>query len=284
MSEAIPFKTAESGFALPVLGLGTWSMATGDDERDLAAIDAALERGVTHVDTAEGYADGDAERLVGRAIEGRDRSRLFLVSKVSPRNLRYDDVKRAAAGSLERMGTRYLDLYLIHHPNPSIPIRETMRALEELVAEGSVRHVGVSNFAPGTLRGALAAAEIPIVANQVHYSLICREPERSGLVQACRDGGVMMIAWRPLERGLLARDRGDLLAGMARDYGKTPAQVAINWLIAQPDVVAIVKTSSLEHLDEDLGALGWELDAGDVRRLSTDFPGQQPVSNLVPLG
>src|ERR671923_150108 len=269
----IPEKRLASGFELPVLGLGTWQMGHGDDDRDVAAIRAAIERGITHIDTAEGYAGGHAEELIARAIEGMDRPRLFLVSKVAPANLGRDDLLRSAEASLARLRTDYLDLYLIHHPNPSIPLEETMAAMDELASRGLVRHAGVSNFSVERLREAREVAENPVVADQVHYNLVYREPERSGLLEYCQQENVMLVAWRPVELGVLARPETPILDELAAKYGRTPAQVAINWLIVQDAVVTVVKTSSLEHLEEDLGGVGWELETEDVGRLREEFPG-----------
>lgn len=279
----IPEKRLASGFELPVLGLGTWQMGHGDDDRDVAAIRAAIERGITHIDTAEGYAGGHAEELIARAIEGMDRSRLFLVSKVAPANLGRDDLLRSAEASLARLRTDYLDLYLIHHPNPSIPLEETMAAMDELASRGLVRHAGVSNFSVERLREAREVAENPVVADQVHYNLVYREPERSGLLEYCQQENVMLVAWRPVELGVLARPETPILDELAAKYGRTPAQVAINWLIVQDAVVTVVKTSSLEHLEEDLGGVGWELETEDVGRLREEFPGQRRRSDTVPL-
>jgi diketogulonate reductase-like aldo/keto reductase len=279
----IPTKVVASGFALPALGVGTWRMGVSDDAADVRALRRAIDLGVRHIDTAEGYAGGHAERLVAEAIRGCDRAELFLVSKVSPDHLRYGDVRRSAESSLKRLGTDYLDLYLIHHPNPGIALAETMRALDELVDDGTIRAIGVSNFAPDRLRAAQAEARNPVVANQVHYSLRVREPERSGLLEYCQQNDVLVVAWRPLEYGALA-DRGDpLLAELAGKYERTPAQIALNWLLVQPAVAAVVKARSIAHLEEDLGAVGWELEAADVERLRHEYAPQRPISDAVPL-
>ena len=150
----IPTKKLHNGFELPVFGLGTWQMGgrethdpTNNDEQDIAAIQEAIRLGITHIDTAESYADGYTEQLVGKAIKDVDRSTLFLTSKVRPRNLKYDDVLKSCTESLKRLQTDYLDLYMIHKPNDEISITETMSALDRLVAEGLVKYIGVSDFA-----------------------------------------------------------------------------------------------------------------------------------------
>ena len=149
----LPTKKLKNGFSMPVYGLGTWQMGgrenynpENDDQADITAIKTAIDLGVTHIDTAEMYAEGYSETLVGRAIKTYDRSKLFLVSKVWPTHLRYDDVITSAKASLKRLQTTYLDLYLIHMPNPQIPIKETMRAMDALIEERLVKNIGMKNL------------------------------------------------------------------------------------------------------------------------------------------
>src|SRR5579863_8282667 len=144
----IPVKTLASGFSLPVFGLGTWQMGgrlehnqKNDDEKDIAAIQEAIQQGVTHIDTAEKYAAGYAETLIGKAVKDFDRKKLFLASKVGADHLLYADVITACKASLKRLQTAYLDLYLVHKPNPEIPIADTMHALDDLVAEGLIKYI-----------------------------------------------------------------------------------------------------------------------------------------------
>lgn len=177
----IPTKKLICGFEMPNFGLGTWRMGgdfiydpNNDDKRDIKAIKTAIEMGITHIDTAEKYAEGHVERFVGEVASFFDRSKLFLVSKVSPENLRYDDVITSCQTSLNRLKTPYLNLYLIHGPNPQIPIKETMRAMDVLKEEGFIKNIGVSNFTIERLEEAQSYSQNKIVANQVHYNLIFR--------------------------------------------------------------------------------------------------------------
>jgi diketogulonate reductase-like aldo/keto reductase len=149
----IETKTLRNGFSLPVFGLGTWMIGgsfthdpNNDDARDIRAIQEAVRNGITHIDTAESYAAGYTEELVGKAIKGLDRNSLFLVSKVWDNHLKYDDLINSAKNSLVRLGTHYLDLYLIHKSSHTTPLRETIRALDTLVDDGLIKHIGVSNF------------------------------------------------------------------------------------------------------------------------------------------
>lgn len=284
----VPAVTLDSGFSLPAFGFGTWKMGGGterdpanDDARDVAAIRRAVDAGVRHIDTAELYAAGHAEELVAQALDGVSRSAVFLASKVMPGNLRHDDVLRAAEGSLRRLKTDYLDLYLIHHANPDIPLEETLRALDSLVDDGRVRAIGVSNFAVERLRRARALARHPIVCNQVHLNLAVREADVSGLSAYCRDNDVLLVAWRPVQN--VAGDPPAILRDMAEKYGKTPVQVAINWVLARTKTAVIVKTTHAERLEENLGALGWSLTPEDAERLTREYPDQAAVSPNVAL-
>lgn len=283
----IPVKRLKSGFALPVYGLGTWHMGgdavpdTTNDEADLAAIAAALDKGITHIDTAEMYGGGHSEELVGRAIQGRDRARLTITTKVmSGLAGGYDSVLRAAEASLKRLNTDYIDLYLLHRA-PGHSTADVMRALDRLVEEGLVKNIGVSNFTAARFEAAQKLTGNKLVCNQVHYSLRVREAEATGLVEQAQQNNYLITAWGPLEKGMLSPS--GLLREVSQKYGKTPYQVALNWLIAHPNVVVISKTTNPEHLDDNLGALGWEMAAHDYERLSRDFPGQLMVSDRVAL-
>ncbi|PVY45813.1 aldo/keto reductase [Victivallis vadensis] len=283
----VPWKSLKNGFAIPVLGQGTWRMGgvdtpdTANDDADIAAIRRGIATGLCHIDTAEMYAGGHAEELVGIAMKGQGirRADYFLTDKVWKTHLRYDDVLRAAEASLKRLGTDYIDLYLIHQVNPDVPEEETIRAMNRLKREGVIRHIGVSNFSEERLKRAQAASDAPIVANQLHYNLRIREIEQCGLLDYCRSQDIMVIAWRPL-RGLdLALP---LIVTLAEKYGKTPSQIALNWLLCQENVVTITKAANPLHLAENMGALGWVLEKEDAERLRREYPAEA-VSDAVPL-
>jgi len=284
----IPVKTLKCGFSMPVFGFGTWMMGGGmehdpdnDDAADIAAIERAIDAGISHIDTAEMYANGHAEQLVGKAIRGRDRSKLLIVSKVSPQNLKYDDVLRSCEKSLKRLGTDYLDLYLIHKPNDAIGLKETMQAMNRLQNDGLIRNIGVSNFTTGRMREAALHSDHQIVATQVHYNLAFREPERKRVTDYCRQNDAFLIAWRPVW-GVVEKQPA-IVAELCEKYGKTPAQIALNWLACQENVVTLAKMRHPEHLEENLGGFGWEMEKEDVERLRTEYPDQRDVSDAVPL-
>lgn len=286
----IPRKKLLNGFSLPVLSMGTWMVGGGsardpgcDENAAVESIRRGIDAGVTCIDTAEMYAAGFTEQLVGRAVQGFPRKELQLISKVSPRNLRYDGVLRSLKGSLERLGVDYLDVYLIHKPNLDIPLQETMRAMRTLLDQGLVRHIGVSNFGVARLRQAQDHLGCPVVLDQVHYNLVFREPEVSGLLTYCQENDIFVMAWRPLEKGVLALECPDIVKNVSEKYGRTPAQVIINWLISQDRVVTLSTMRREKNLRENLGAVGWSLEAGDIEMLRAAFPRQEKVSNREPL-
>lgn len=280
------FKNLTHNTKIPVLGLGTWSMGGGMmsdttyDKENIYAIKTAVELGITHIDTAEMYGDGHAEELVGEAIKDFNRETLFITTKVLPENLRYDDVIASAKKSLKRLKTEYIDLYLIHIPNPQIPIQETMKAFNFLYKEGLIRFIGVSNFSVEQIKEAQESSPNKIVANQIEYSLLVRNEGNeyininnmeSKVIPFCQENDIMVIAYRPLARGKLTRPGFKILDELAKKYNKTQSQIAINWLISKKKVITIPKSSKIEHLKENLGALGWKLTSEDMHKLDKEF-------------
>ena len=266
------FEEMPGGGRIPVLGLGTYGMGGGmspsysQDEKLVNAIRTAIVLGYTHIDTAEMYASGHTEELVGRAIKDFNRADLLIATKVKPANLRYQDVLAALQGSLNRLDTDYVDLYLIHWPNSSIPLEETFRALNELVARGQVRRLGVSNFSLNELKRARELSETPLVTNQVPYSVYERRYVRNGVLEYCQQNGIILTAYTPIEKGRVARDAE--IRAIAEKHSATPVQVALSWLIHQPQVIAIPMSTNPKHLKENLGALDVELSEEDFERLN----------------
>ena len=273
---------------MPVYGLGLWQMGgrweadTSKDKEEIEAIHSAINLGVTHIDTAEIYGNGHAEELLGEALKGVDRKKLIIATKVTGRNQKYDDLLHSFEASLRRIGTDYIDLYLLHFfPEPGIPISETMKAMDNLVDQGAVKNIGVCNFTPNRLIEAQKHTVNKIVCNQVHYNLQYREAEDKGVLDFCQKNDILLSAWRPLQKGLLPKS--PLIEEMAKKYDKTTAQIAINWLISQDNVITLSKTSNLTHLKDNLGALGWSMDKEDIEKIRKEFPDQKLVSDAVPL-
>ena len=257
-------------FKVSDLALGTWMMGGGfwtpnheNDENDIKAIKRAIELGITTIDTAEMYGGGNAEELVGKAIKDFNRDDLFIITKVWPTHARYEDVLKSAKASRSRLGT-FIDLYLLHWPSPT-PICETMKAFEELVEEGVVRFIGLSNFKPEGIERAnecLKKNEITAVEN--HYSLLDRSDEDT--LDYARKKGLAYFSYTPLEKGRVAKLK--VLEEIGKKYGKTPVQVALNWYISIDVMVPIVKASNLKHLEENAGAMGWKLSKEDFEAIA----------------
>jgi len=220
---------------IPEIGLGSWGYAAGPEP-----LRRGLDAGACFIDTAESYG---TEPVVAAAIAGR-RDRVFLATKVSPQHFRRTDLLAALDGSLRRLRTDYIDLYQLHRPNGTVPLGETLGAMEEAVDAGKVRFIGVSNFSLAQLQQAQATMRRhPIVSNQVRYNLIDRAIG-DDLLPYCQSHRVTVIAYSPLARGfqhIADCDRDGVLTRLAGATGRTAVQVALNWCVAQPGVVAIPK-------------------------------------------
>jgi diketogulonate reductase-like aldo/keto reductase len=271
------FKKIAGGVKISALGLGTFKMGEGrvagtsDDESDVEAIRLAIELGITHIDTAERYASGYSEEVVADAIEPFERRDLFITTKVWRNHLEHNDLIAAMEASLKRLRQDYVDLYLIHWPNPEVPLEETMRALEYCAEEGYTRLIGVSNFSPELVEEAQShLKDHRLVADQVHYSLVEQGPS-SELLPYCQRNDVILVAYTPLARGKLTKPGNTVLDELAEKYGRTQAQVSLNWLISQENVVTIPKASNPAHLRDNLGAVGWKLNEDDRKKLAISF-------------
>jgi diketogulonate reductase-like aldo/keto reductase len=275
----IETKKLKNGFELPLFGFGTWSMGgrdtrdiNNDDQADIYAIKTALDMGIIHIDTAEWYSEGRAEELVSEAIKSFDRSKLIITTKVTPMHLHYNDLVNAARQSLKRLKTDYIDVYLIHNPNPYIDIKESMEAMDYLVEKKYIKYIGLSNFNVPEFMQAQKCSENIITCNHLHYNLKHRGPLIDGSIKYAQDNDVMIVAWRPTQKGLFSKEPFVILNKICSKYEKTANQVAINWLISQKNVVTISKTRKIDHLKENLGALGWSMEKSDIDLLMNDFP------------
>ncbi|MBI3743504.1 MAG: aldo/keto reductase [Chloroflexi bacterium] len=255
---------------IPEVGLGTWQYRGG-----VEPLRRGLDLGANLIDTAEVYG---TEGVVGEAIKGR-RKDVFLATKVSGDHLRHKDVLRAADASLRKLGTDWIDLYQIHWPDSSVPIEETMRAMEELVEAGKVRYIGVSNFSADEQRAAQAALrKHRIVSNQPLYNLADRDIERD-LLPYCQREKVTVLAYSPLARGALTskprfvgdRGRVETIERITRETGKTKAQVVLNWCLSRPGVIVIPKSDRVHRIEENCGASGWRLAPAQVQALDKAF-------------
>jgi diketogulonate reductase-like aldo/keto reductase len=261
---------------VPAIGQGTWNFPTRGAQvaQAVAALRAGIEAGMTHIDTAEMYGDGRSEEIVGEAIKGLPREDLFIVSKVLPSHASYDGTHSACEQSLRRLGTDYLDVYLLHWRG-RYALSETMRAFEALVDAGKIRALGVSNFDVEDLEEACAALRThPLACNQVMYHLQERGIERR-VLPFCRQHRIAVVGYSPLGAGDFPSPnstRGRLLARIAQHHGATPAQVALAFLVRLEGTFTIPKAATLEHVRENAAAGELRLRDEDVAALEEAFP------------
>ncbi len=258
-----------TGVSVPVIGQGTWAMGESRASRkaEVAALRLGIELGMTHLDTAEMYADGGAEEVVADAVAGQ-RDRVFIVSKVLPSNASYAGTVRACEQSLKRLKSGHIDLYLVHWWSSLHPIAETMKAMEELVARGLVRFIGVSNFDVAQMKAAQAAlTRARLVCNQVLYHLRDRAIEKD-VLPYCERNRIAVVGYTPLNKGGFLRGA---VADVAKRHGVTPRQVALNFLTRRPALFTIPKASQPEHVRENAAALDFTLTPEDLRAIDRAF-------------
>ena len=259
-----------SGEPVPTLGQGTWNM--GEDRRrrraEIAALNLGLDLGMRLIDTAEMYADGGAEKIVGAAIAGR-RDEVFLVSKVLPEHATRRGTIAACERSLKRLDTDRIDLYLLHWREQEVELAEVLEAFTALVRAGNIRHWGVSNFDVEDMQELL---RLPggkaVTADQVMYNLNRRGIEHD-LLPWCRRRRIPVMAYSPLDEGRLVRSLD--LKRIAQQLGATPSQVALAWLLRQNNVIAIPKSASEAHVRENFAALDLRLGKQDLAALDHAF-------------
>jgi len=251
----VPTTKLPSGDELPVVGKGTYEL---EGETVQEPVEIALESGYTHVDTAEGYMN---EAALGEVLAEHDREDLLLTSKVLPKHLNYESVIETAKQTLADLGTDYLDLYLIHWPNPAISVRETMDAMATLKAEGLVRNVGVSNFSRYQLSAAQHVADVPIAVNQIEFNPYF---QRTELVEYCQDNDIVVEAAAPIARGEVLSD--PTLQELGEKYDKTPVQVALRWAV-EKDIVVLPRSTSRSHIEENVDLFDFELDDDEHARI-----------------
>jgi len=259
---------------IPAIGLGTWEIGgrdVPDETRDREHIDTlsrAIEMGYKHIDTAEYYGGGHTEEIIGEVVSIFSREELFITSKVWPTHLRSVDLHKALERTLKRLRTDYIDLYLIHWPNPEVPLEETLSAMNEEVKNGRIRHIGVSNFDTQLLKKAVSISKEPIVNNQVLFNLEDRQAMNE-LLPYCQDHGITLTAYSPLKRNALKASTEKLLTGFSEKYSASVQQVMLAWLLGKDGVVVIPKASKLEHLRENLEAGMIVLDREDMKMLDS---------------
>ena len=270
------------GEDIPILGLGTWLMGEfpSQFEREINAVRYAIECGIRLIDTAEMYANGGAEKVVGEALKGlsgAQREDIFIVSKVLPSNAHFEGVIEACERSLCRLGVASIDLYLLHWRGPS-PFQETLDAFAALQASGKIRYFGVSNFDASDMNEWYRCnGGGTLTTNQILYNLSRRGVEWD-TIPLCKDRGVPVMAYSPLEQGRLQDSL--VLSRLAKRHGVAPLQIALAWVLAQENVITIPKAVNHEHIAQNIAALEITLDTDDHALLDANFA---PPSGPSPL-
>jgi len=273
---------------IPILGQGAWGMGglfssqigisvnsnnidIEKEKKDIESLKKGIKLGWTFIDTAEAYAEGRSEEIVAEAIKDQ-RDEVFIATKVWPNNFSYDNIIKSANQSLKRLQIDVIDLYQLHWPSKTVPIKESMKAMEQLVKDGKIKHIGISNFSVEQTKEAQETlTKNEIVSNQVEYSLLNRNIEKE-IMPYCEKNNITIIAWSPLARGKIAEtDVSSRLKPFSDKYGKTSIQIALNWLISKNNTVAIPKASKIEHLLENDGALNWKLSNKDLELVENEF-------------
>jgi diketogulonate reductase-like aldo/keto reductase len=256
------------GRSIPKIGFGMWRIG-GDsfpnpslDAASLTALRSALEIGYTHFDTAESYASGHSEELLGRALRDTNTKRegVFITTKISPEHLQYEQVFRSCENSLRRIDVDYVDLYLIHWPpHTSRSLDDAFRALNELVRDGKVKHLGVSNFNLKLLQQAQSLSETPILTDQVPYV-------ENGVLQYCQQNDILLTAYSPVKFRNLPVNK--TVRAIAEAHSATPFQIALAWLVAQPRVITIPMSFNPQHVRENFESAEIALSAEEFKTLT----------------
>ncbi|MCC6299220.1 MAG: aldo/keto reductase [Anaerolineales bacterium] len=261
---------------LPKIGFGAWRIGGNSspnralDSKSLTALRSALQVGYTHFDTAESYADGHSEELIGEAVRTSEvkREDLFITTKVHPRHLKYDDILKACEASLRRLNMDYMDLYLIHWPGHGANYEETFRALNKLVRDGKVKHLGVSNFNLKLLKQAQALSETPILTNQVPFSVSDRSYVKNGVLEYCQQNDILLTAYSPVDEGNLRSNK--TLEAIAKAHNATIYQIALAWVVSHPRVITIPMSFNPQHIQENFDSAEIELTPDEIKLLSNE--------------
>src|SRR5690349_8864403 len=247
-----------NGISIPALGFGTWELRGGTARR---LVEAALEIGYRHVDTAQMYGN-EAEVGAAVAASGLPHEELFVTTKVWPDRFRSGDLERSVEESVQRLRLRP-DLVLLHWPNPSVPLAETIEALNRIAEQGLTRHIGISNFTTAMIDEAVRLSPRPLVTDQVEYHPFL---EQDAVIARCRAHRMALTAYCPLARGRVFKD--PLLARIGRDHGKGPGQVALRWLVQQQGVVAIPRSSSAERARANFEVFDFALSEAEMAEVT----------------
>lgn len=262
------------GKELDKIGFGTWTIggrlqpSKDRSQRDLATLRSAIEIGYRHFDTAEYYAKGYSEELVGQAIResGIAREEFFITTKVQPSNLGYQPTIKAFDRSLDYLGMDYIDLYLIHWPRRNMPLEDTFRAFNEFVKQGRLRYVGVSNFSVAEIKQSQEFSDVPLLTNQVPLSVGKREYINNGVLAYCQKNDILVTAYSPIKD--IRSSQLDGLREIGEEHQATPYQIALAWLVNQPSVITIVLSHNEQHQADNYAAGDIALSEAEMEKIS----------------
>ncbi len=267
------------------IGLGTWKLGgdivsnpNNDDKKDIEAIRYSIKRGINHIDTAESYADGKSEILVGKAIEHFKRENIIIATKVKAINLSFDKLIKSCFDSLKRLNTDYIDIYYVHKQNNNVSIKETCNALNYLLEKGLIKNVGLSNVGVKTIKLFNKMLNKKIYAVQNQYNLICRESKKKGVISYCKKHNIKFISWRPISLSFpgcldpFKKGVFPILDEIANKYKVSNAQIAAKWLLQQKNVYIIFKSNNVAHIKEIVDTKNFRLSRKDWNMLNKKFP------------
>lgn len=250
-----------------------------DDEKDINAIIYTLKSGINHIDTSESYSGGKSEKLIGEAIKNFDRDKLFIATKVREWNLTYDNIISSCCNSLKRLQTDYVDLFYIHKQNKDVNIKSVCEALNYLLAKGLIKNVGLSNVGIDTIQKYNKYLTKKIYAVQNQYNLICRESQKKGVIDYCRENNIKFICWRPVllsypgvKDPMYNKGTYPILDNIAKKYNVSNIQVVAKWLLQQDNVYIVFKSNNCEHIKEILETNKFCLSDDDWNELNDNFP------------
>lgn len=275
---------------IPQLGMGTYMIGgskmrdpNNDTDGQISSIRYSIDKGITWIRTAQNYAEGYCEEIVGQAIKIIPREKLYISVAVNQNFVKNEnDLFKEAQGSLYRLGVDYFDLYLLGGLDPKVPVSVIAKGLLQLKKSGITRDIGVANYRLEELKVIDELTKGNLVYNEVHFNLIVREPLINGVYEYCRDNNILLCAYRPLQLGQLAKPGITLLDDMAKKYNQKQATIALQWVLSHNNTAILVKAIDRHHIDDNVRLFDWSLSQDDFATLTEKFPIQMLLSDCTP--
>lgn len=286
----IPSYKLKSGRTIPKISLGTYMLGGGmirdvnnDDDGQIESLKYGIDSGLTHIRTAQNYAEGHCEKLVGRAISSYERSSLFLTVAVNENfGVDEDTIIKELSGSLARIGTDYVDLFIIGGVNPRVSQKLIAKGLGRAKELGLTKDIGTSNYRLAEFMYLNELLNGQLVYNELQYNLIIRESELDGMKEYLTEHGIILGAYRALQQGQLSKSGISIIDQLSSKYHKSPSEISLKWLVNSKLTLPIVKSSNRKHLDEIASIFDWEMSRGDHDLLSKNFPIQIKKGDCMP--